>query len=304
MLILLYHLWHGSLARTATTLQLAPISIHRVKSCITRWRSELLAHAAFDPHLHWCRRGLHQRGRFTPCHSTQAWVRAPCRLDRRQHCTITWQAQPISDQPYSDGRIERTLNSHHAAAVHIRPTHQWGIQRSCEGTRRPGVPAPPTRGANNTCRWRAHAVGQRQRGLALLQPKGIITRRAVAYGSLCWMRRKIWRFSSVIRISSRLRYSLFRLFPKLHRQTDRGMSSRKAKRGADAWRARGQGLRDDHASPRALSLPHGIAPGSEARGGRLARASGQRTHVTGGPMYFSSSSCGCVMMYDILSRSR
>jgi hypothetical protein len=107
-------------------------------------------------------------------------------------------------------------------------------------------------------------------------PKGIITRRAVAYGSLCWMRRRIWRFSSVIRISSRLRYSLFRLFPKLHRQTDRDTSSRKASRaavGADARRAampaaraRRESLQDDHASPRALSLPHGIAPGSDARG--------------------------------------
>lgn len=177
-----------------------------------------------------------------------------------------------------------TLSSHHAAAVYTRPTHQWGIQRSCEGTRRPGAPAPPTRGANSTCRWRAHAAGQRQCGLALLQPKGMITGRAVAYGSLCWMRRRIWRFSSVIRISSRLRYSLFRLFPKLHRQADRGMSSRKAKRaalGADARRAampaeraRWEGLQDDHTSPRALSLPHAIEPGSEARGGRRVRAAG------------------------------
>ena len=31
-------------------------------------------------------------------------------------------------------------------------------------------------------------------------------------------------------------------------------------------RVRREGLQDEHASPRVLSLPHGIAPGSEARG--------------------------------------
>jgi hypothetical protein len=41
-------------------------------------------------------------------------------------------------------------------------------------------------------------------------------RRSGTHGSLCWMRRRIWRFSSVIFMSSRLRYSLFRLFPNLH----------------------------------------------------------------------------------------
>jgi hypothetical protein len=79
---------------------------------------------------------------------------------------------PERQRPAVFRRVSKeTLSSNHAAAVHIRPTHQSGIQRSCEGTRRPGVPAPPTRGANSTCRWRAHAVGQRQRGLAQLQPQ-------------------------------------------------------------------------------------------------------------------------------------
>jgi hypothetical protein len=78
---------------------------------------------------------------------------------------------------------KETLSSHHAA-VHILPTHQWGIQRSCEGTRRPAATAPPTRGANSTCRWRAHAVVQRQHGLALQQHKGLL-RVALSLTALC-----------------------------------------------------------------------------------------------------------------------